>query len=715
MFPSTQTHTLDCHCIKCHNSHQKSSYAAKRTETHRNKRARVEAAMRNMDVDTEVIPTSRSDSVEAMDGQANSPFLDAASMFDNDRDDNDFDDNVEDEVNEIEIEDFNSEDPFAAPDMPKNEVHQFIAIFTVLFASRHVVDKGAAVLIEFINNLLRIYDQDFQLPTSLAGLQKITGFSAITKGIKKFVVCQDCHIVYQDIVSAPPRCVSSKLGARSACNCNLTKSISSGALVAKREYVYQSIKNTLSVFFRRPSFEAKILRGTIIDPMHNLFLGTSKRLMDRWIDEKTIGPEEFASLEKIAETMVLPRDYTTLTTKIGKGFSYMKADEWKSWVLVYSPLLLHGILPPLQFKNWMYFVDACRYYVKPSITFDEITTAHSLLEKFCNACNVDYTATILTCNMHLHLHLHECIRDFGPVYGYWLFGFERYNGILKNFKTNGKDGFEATYMKNFVQNAYKGDYVNAVLKSSSQIPFIHTLSKLVTTSIPAATVTTLSSRPFRLQAFVQGYTDPYNPPKGNEPLPPSTFPLKYKKPSVMDDSDYLHLLEYYQVAYNLPDLASYQDTSYNRPALDNQIIKLKSIDILGQHYQGTNNSTISRGSLVQAKFVGSNGNIILGFAGQIQYLFTHSFQLPPTHNLHLTRMVHDHQHVFAFIKWFRTSSDRSREDDGVEFCLPTFSPDSYHSIIPVHRILLEVATATIATSRNVSKMLVIPLPKKLYA
>ncbi|OAD71962.1 hypothetical protein PHYBLDRAFT_68752 [Phycomyces blakesleeanus NRRL 1555(-)] len=258
MFPSTQIHTLDCHCIKCHNSHQKSSYATKRTEARHNKRARVEAAMRNMDVDTEVIPTSRSNSVEAMDGQANSPFLDAASMFDNDRNDNDFDDNVEDEVNEIEIEDFNSEDPFAAPDMPKNEVHQFIAIFTVLFASRHVADKSAAVLIEFINNLLRIYDQDFQLPTSLASLQKMTGFSAITKGIKKFVVCQGCHTVYHNIVSALPRCVSSKLGARSACNCNLMKSISSGALVAKREYVYQSIKNTLSVFFCRPSFEAKI-------------------------------------------------------------------------------------------------------------------------------------------------------------------------------------------------------------------------------------------------------------------------------------------------------------------------------------------------------------------------------------------------------------------------------------------------------------------------
>ncbi|OAD69430.1 hypothetical protein PHYBLDRAFT_73939 [Phycomyces blakesleeanus NRRL 1555(-)] len=99
MLPSTQAHTLDCHSIKYHNNYQKSSYTAKCTETYCNKRARVEAAMRNIDVDTEVISTSCFNSVEEIDGQANSPFLDAASMFDNDRDNNDFDDNVEDEIN----------------------------------------------------------------------------------------------------------------------------------------------------------------------------------------------------------------------------------------------------------------------------------------------------------------------------------------------------------------------------------------------------------------------------------------------------------------------------------------------------------------------------------------------------------------------------------------------------------------------------------------
>ena len=32
--------------------------------------------------------------------------------------------------------------------------------------------------------------------------------------------------------------------------------------------------------------------------------------------------------------------------------------------------------------------------------------------------------------MHLHCHLAECILDFGPSHSFWLFAFERCNGIL---------------------------------------------------------------------------------------------------------------------------------------------------------------------------------------------------------------------------------------------------------------------------------------------
>ena len=42
----------------------------------------------------------------------------------------------------------------------------------------------------------------------------------------------------------------------------------------------------------------------------------------------------------------------------------------------------------------------------------------------------------VTPNMHLQTHLLECILDYGPVYSFWLFSFERYKGIIGQFKTN---------------------------------------------------------------------------------------------------------------------------------------------------------------------------------------------------------------------------------------------------------------------------------------
>ena len=44
-----------------------------------------------------------------------------------------------------------------------------------------------------------------------------------------------------------------------------------------------------------------------------------------------------------------------------------------------------------------------------------------------------------TINIHLHGHLRDCIMDFGPVYSFWLFSFERLNGVLGSYHTNYHD------------------------------------------------------------------------------------------------------------------------------------------------------------------------------------------------------------------------------------------------------------------------------------
>ncbi|OAD81252.1 hypothetical protein PHYBLDRAFT_72764 [Phycomyces blakesleeanus NRRL 1555(-)] len=124
-----------------------------------------------------------------------------------------------------------------------------------------------------------------------------------------------------------------------------------------------------------------------------------------WIECGVLRDRDFTAMQKIADKMIVPRRYTALKSKIDKKIAFMKVDEWKLWVLVYSPVMLKSVLSSLHFNNWIDFVYACRHLVKPSITFDDINTNHRHLENFCEKCNEIYTIMILTCNMHLRLHL----------------------------------------------------------------------------------------------------------------------------------------------------------------------------------------------------------------------------------------------------------------------------------------------------------------------
>ncbi|OAD68816.1 C2H2-type zinc finger transcription factor [Phycomyces blakesleeanus NRRL 1555(-)] len=713
-----------CRCAQCSRNSQGYSLVTSRTAEHHIRKDELERIER-LDMAERLANTVQEEQMMDVDtqyDQADSPDSNAATMADNvsvddeisevngndsdiERDMNSDSGSGEEEGVETDVEEFVNEDPFDAPNMPENPVHRFIATFAVLFISRYVVNKGAAVLIEFINQLLKIYGKDFQLPTSLIGLQKMTGFSNYANGIKKSVVCEDCHKVYEQDVPLPTHCDFKKHGSRSACNCELMKVSSSGAMVAKRSYVYNSIQRSLQLhclgYF-------DLVRGTIIDPMHNLFLGTPKRMMERWIKEGLIDDRKLATMQTMAETMVVPMDYVVLKSKIGKGFPYMKADEWKSWVLVYSPILLKAVLPIEMFRNWISFVDACRQLVKPSITFSDIDDGHKFFQEFCTECQRIYTPTILTCNMHLHLHLRETICDFGPVYGYWLFRFERYNGLLKNVNTNRKDSFEVTYMNSFVQDTFKGDIVHAALTCPSQVPFLPLLAKLTATAQPSTSKNTItfSQCPFRLSAFIQAYSNPSLPFLGNEPLPPSTFPLHIEPPSAMSDVNYPHLLDYYKVAYCMPNLEGYQHPCSSFSFVNNQIIKLKSINLLGQVYKGCKYAS-GRGSFVQSLFLGSQGNNRLAYTDQIQYLFLHSFTSPVYNTELQTCVIYQAKH-------FQIEHDHSRELESVDICSADFIACDFECILPVHRISSVVTTCDYKTSTNNKKILVNALLHKQY-
>ena len=62
-----------------------------------------------------------------------------------------------------------------------------------------------------------------------------------------------------------------------------------------------------------------------------------------------------------------------------------------------------------------------------------------------------YGKCIVTPNMHLHGHLKETLLDFGPVQEFWLFSFERYNGILGKQPTNNRV-IEPQLMQRFLRD-----------------------------------------------------------------------------------------------------------------------------------------------------------------------------------------------------------------------------------------------------------------------
>ncbi|KAG1439621.1 hypothetical protein G6F55_013690 [Rhizopus delemar] len=100
--------------------------------------------------------------------------------------------------------------------------------------------------------------------------------------------------------------------------------------------------------------------------MHGLFLGTAKKMLKIWrtticdlTHELYLTDADLKEMQKEANDIILPAQYTPINQKIASDFSDLKADEWRTWCLALSPLLLKSRLPVRHKENWAKFVQAC--------------------------------------------------------------------------------------------------------------------------------------------------------------------------------------------------------------------------------------------------------------------------------------------------------------------------------------------------------------------
>ena len=191
------------------------------------------------------------------------------------------------------------------------------------------------------------------------------------------------------------------------------------------------------------------VRCLAIDPMHNLLLGTARNLMNVWIEKGIVRKEHFAEFQSRVSELHVPSGLGRLPIFSEASLSSWTADQWKNWTSVYSTLALKGVLPSAHFNCWLLFVEACQILTLRSIRSDQLDRADQCLLEFCKKFEQLYGSECCTPNMHLHLHLKEVFLDFGPAYAFWLYSFERYNGILGDYSTNSRT-IESQLMRRFL-------------------------------------------------------------------------------------------------------------------------------------------------------------------------------------------------------------------------------------------------------------------------
>ena len=178
------------------------------------------------------------------------------------------------------------------------------------------------------------------------------------------------------------------------------------------------------------------IRFCVIDPMHNILLGSSKHIIALWKNLELLKETDNERIQALVNKFVTPTDVGRIPYKIASGFSSFTADQWKNWILIFSLVALKETLPSAHYECWYIFVQACRLICSRAISQDSVRELDRLLIKFWTSVETIYGADACTPNLHLHGHLKDCFLDYGPSSSFWLFAFERMNGILGSVSTN---------------------------------------------------------------------------------------------------------------------------------------------------------------------------------------------------------------------------------------------------------------------------------------
>ncbi len=199
---------------------------------------------------------------------------------------------------------------------------------------------------------------------------------------------------------------------------------------------------------RLPYFDT--VRFSIIDTLHNVFLGTGKLLIRKLTKRQLFNKKVLDKMTNDMTAMEGPSNVSSFRHKIKHGFADMTGFEWKAFWCVYAKVLLVPLLVGDTFGRFretvLLFIDLCNAISSDVVSLDKINIIKNLTYDFCISLNELFKGRCIFTNQHMHIHLHEQYLDFGPSHVWQLFALERMNGTLGQLPNNNGITREVTIM-----------------------------------------------------------------------------------------------------------------------------------------------------------------------------------------------------------------------------------------------------------------------------
>ena len=139
-----------------------------------------------------------------------------------------------------------------------------------------------------------------------------------------------------------------------------------------------------SCLLQLPYFDP--VKMMIVDPMHNLYIGTTKTILHAvWIKRGILDKSSLVTIDERISSLNVPLNvrFSRLHPLITNSASSFTAEQWMVWVNYYSLYCLHELLPVHHFECWRHFVLASRLLSKRQLNSHEASLADALLLQFC--------------------------------------------------------------------------------------------------------------------------------------------------------------------------------------------------------------------------------------------------------------------------------------------------------------------------------------------